>query len=113
MEVKRRADADEHGCLKRRAQPRHPLLLLGHADAGPHHVGPRMVDLLRDRGLLLKGQRAMGWGVSTDDLDPRVAAAEVECELDQGALVTTTGEIEAVTLFNGPLAGPRRQLGTV
>ncbi len=53
VEVERGADPDQHGRLELRAQHRHPLLLLGHADADPHHVGLGLVDLRGDRGLLL------------------------------------------------------------
>src|SRR5690349_6170406 len=48
VEVERRADADEHRGVQAPAHRRHPLLLLGHADAHPYDVGPRAVDLVRD-----------------------------------------------------------------
>src|SRR3954469_18224709 len=53
VEVERGADADQDRCVEAVAERRHPLLLLGHADADPYDVGLRLVDLLDDRALLL------------------------------------------------------------
>src|SRR3954469_11542023 len=74
VEVERGAYAAHHRHLEPLAHPRHPLLLLGHADADPQHVGPVAVDLLDDRVLLLLAQRAEGGRVAAHDLDPGVVA---------------------------------------
>src|SRR5438067_10175964 len=39
VEIERRAHPDQDRSLEIWTHPRHPLLLLGHADAGPHDVG--------------------------------------------------------------------------
>src|SRR2546421_2038553 len=60
VEVERRADRAHDRDLEPVAHPRHPLLLLGHADSDPQHVGTRGVDLLRQLVLLRPGERAEG-----------------------------------------------------
>ena len=113
MEVERRADADQHGRVEVRAQRRHPLLLLGDADADPHDIGPRIVDLGDDRGLLLFGERAVRWRVAADDPDPGVTLAEIQCELYERSLVAAAVQVETLAGRRGSGARTSHQLWAV
>src|SRR5918999_723012 len=87
VEVDRGADAAHHRHLEAVAHAGHPLLLLRHADPDPQHIGARLVDLRDEGALLLLGERAERRRIAAHDLDARVALAQGEGELDQGALV--------------------------
>src|SRR4051794_5131063 len=104
VEVEGRPDSAHDGHVERRAHARHPLLLLGHADAHPEHVGLGSVDLLDHGGLLLARERAEGRRVAADDLDARVLAAQAEGELSERALVAPAVEPDAVAAL-GAAAG--------
>src|SRR5262245_5278656 len=54
VEVERRPDAAHHGHVQAVAHARHPLLLLGDADAHPQHVRAGVVDLAHERLLLVR-----------------------------------------------------------
>ena len=59
------------------------------------------------------GQRAVRRAVAADDLQARVAAAQVERELDERALVAAAVEEHPRAGAGGALAGARHQLGAV
>src|SRR6476620_11184073 len=46
VEVERRADADQHRRIEPIAKVRHPLLLIGLADAHPHYVGAAAAEVV-------------------------------------------------------------------
>ena len=94
------------GASSRVAHPRHPLLLLGHADPDPHDVGAAAVDVARD-GVLLGVASASrnGRRVAADDLQARVAQAQRAGELGERALVAAAVEVH-------PLAGLARRART-
>ena len=64
-----------------------------------------LVDLADDGLALLLGERTMRRRIAADDLDPGIALAQVERELDQGPLVAAAVEVEA--LAGGGRAGAR------
>jgi hypothetical protein len=113
VEVERGADTDEHRRFQTIPHRGHPLLLLGHADPDPDDVGLGLVDLLDDRALLLVGERAVGRGVAADDLHARVLAAQVQCELDERALVAPAVEEDPRAGEGRALAVALHQLGSV
>src|SRR5688572_9216492 len=71
VEVERRPHGAHHGDVEPLAHARHPLLLLGHADAHPEHVRARTVDLVDERVLLLAGHRPERGRVPAHDVDAR------------------------------------------
>ena len=77
------------------AHPRHPLLLLGHADPDPHDVGAGALDVGRDGLLLGVGELAERRRVAADDLQPGMAQPQVARELDERALVAAAVEVHA------------------
>ena len=68
MKVERRAYADEDRGLQTTDVGVHPLLLLGHAQAHPHHVRLRAIDEIDHARVFVWRQRAKRWGVGADDL---------------------------------------------
>ena len=80
----------------------------------PDDVRAGAVDLGGDRVLLLGvGELAERRRVAADDLQARVAQAQVERELDQRALVAAAVEVHAHAGRGGALAGPLHQVGPV
>src|SRR5947209_4911869 len=107
VEIERGAHADEHRRVEQRAHVRHPLLLLGHADPGPNDVCARAVDLLDDGVLLLVAEYTVRRGVAAHDPDPWIAAAKVERELYERALIAPAVQVEAMPAARGSLARAR------
>src|SRR5215218_4752331 len=113
VEVEGRADGAHHGHVEPRAHPRHPLLLLRHADADPQHVRARVVDLVDERVLLLFGHRPERRRVAARDVDPGMAAAQVQRELDERALVAPAVQPHAVPALGAAVAVAQHQLRPV
>jgi hypothetical protein len=113
VEVEGGADAHQHRRVEAAAHGGHPLLLLGDADADPHDVGARAIDLVRDVLLLARRKRAEGRSMAADDLQPGVARAQVVGELHERALVAPAVEEHARAGRRRALAGPGHQLGPI
>src|SRR5215217_9321295 len=113
VEVEGGADRAHDRDVEPLAHARHPLLLLGHADADPEDVGARAVDLVDERVLLLFRHRPEGRRVAAHDVDPGVAAPQVQRELHQRALVAPAVEPDAVAALGAAVRVAQHQLGPV
>jgi hypothetical protein len=111
VEVEGGADADEHGSVELRADGGHPLSCLGTPMPDPDDVGARAVDLGQDRVLLLVVELAERRRVAPDDLHPGVAAAQVERELHERALVASPVQEHLRLGGDGALAVARHHSG--
>src|SRR5215211_896301 len=113
VEVEGGAHRAHDGDVEPLAHPRHPLLLLRHADADPEDVGTRVVDLVDERVLLLRRHRPERGRVAAHDVDPGVAPAQVQRELDERALVAPAVEPDAMAALGAAVAVAEHQLGAV
>src|SRR5215213_9426085 len=113
VEVEGGAHGTHHGHVEAAAHARHPLLLLGHADAHPQHVRPGFVDLGHESVLLRGRHRPEGRGIAADDVDARVALAQVKRELHERPLVAPAVEPDAVGALGAAVVVAEHQLGAV
>src|SRR3954454_11198406 len=113
VEVERGADAHEDGRIEAPAHRGHPLLLLRHADPDPHDVRAGAVDLVRDRVELGVVEVAERRRAAADDPEAGELPAEVQRELDQGALVAPAVEEDPSALLCRALAVAQHEVGAV
>src|SRR3954452_16088155 len=113
VEVERCADSYEDGSIEAPAHRGHPLLLLRHADPDPHDVGAGAVDLVGDRVELGVVEVAERRRAAADDPEAGELPAEVQRELDQGALVAPAVEEDPGPLLRRALAVAQHEVGAV
>src|SRR3954452_871960 len=77
VEVEGRADAHEHGRLEPAAHGSHELLLQGHAEADPDHIGPRRVELRADRVRIVGAERAERARAGAHDAQAGIAPGQL------------------------------------
>jgi len=88
-----------------------PDVLLWHAEGDPEDVRPRRVDLLDDRLVLGKGQRAVRRRECTGNLVARVVSRECQPQSGKGRLRVAV-EVAAVAFFIGAAEELTHDFGT-